>query len=475
MLTLLLLIACTGTPNDTDTPLPTSRYPERYRPQVHLSPASGWLNDPNGLTRLNGRWHAFYQHYPDAPEWGPMHWGHAVSDDLVHWEHLPVALAPDPVLGQAFSGSALVEDGRIAALLTHDGGESGTQKQSLAWSDGGELTVDPASPVLTSEEHTDFRDPKVLRWGGGYRMLLAAGDRVLVYAADDLAGPWTEVSTFTDEITGTWECPELLTLGEHHVLVVSTNPGGPTGGSGSWYWVGDFDGATFVPQQEARPVDHGADFYAAQAWSETETPVWTAWMSSWRYALRLPTDPWRGALTLPRTLGLVEDDAGWTLTQTPVDLSGLAHRRLQVADVALDPSLVQDLDVGVYELRMVVEPGDAADLTLGLRVGGDEITTLTLDLTAGQLILDRSASGEVDWDASTAEPHSAPIRVRDGVIDLDVVVDQGSVEAFADGYRVSLTEQIFPHPDSTGVTLTATGDVWVRTLTVDELETIWPE
>jgi beta-fructofuranosidase/levanase/fructan beta-fructosidase len=256
-----------------ETPAEDAYYQEPHRPQFHFSPEANWMNDPNGMVYYEGEYHLFYQYYPDSNVWGPMHWGHAVSTDLVHWEHLPIALYPDS-LGYIFSGSAVVdwnntsgfgEEGNpplVAIYTYHDPagaaeGRNDFQTQGIAYSlDKGRTWIKYAgNPVLENPGLVDFRDPKVI-WdedSGQWVMVLAAFDHVKLYGSADLKA-WDYLSDFGREWGthgGVWECPDLFpmqvegTAEKKWVLIQNLNPGGPNGGSGVQYFVGDFDGTHF--------------------------------------------------------------------------------------------------------------------------------------------------------------------------------------------------------------------------------------
>jgi len=281
VLSLIISTALVGCSMNQTSPLPVSPTSaieadrnEDYRPQIHFSPNEKWMNDPNGMFYLDGEYHLFFQHNPDASVWGPMHWGHAVSKDLVHWEERPIALYPDEQ-GTIFSGSAVVDwnnssglgsdnNPPIVALYTYHNAEMEKQgridyqTQALAYSlDKGQTWQKyTGNPVIENPGIKDFRDPKVMwheptqKWV----MVLAQKDHIGFYSSDNLID-WSLESTFGEEIGshgGVWECPELLlmpvegTNESRYVLLVSISPGGPNGGSATQYFVGDFDGKTFV-------------------------------------------------------------------------------------------------------------------------------------------------------------------------------------------------------------------------------------
>ncbi|MDH5381668.1 MAG: glycoside hydrolase family 32 protein, partial [Cyclobacteriaceae bacterium] len=294
---------------------------EKYRPQYHFTPPSQWMNDPNGMVYYEGEYHLFYQHYPDSNVWGPMHWGHAVSKDMVSWEHLPIALYPD-TLGYIFSGSAVIDWNNssglgndlhppMVAIFTYHnpiGAEEGRidyQTQGLAYSldKGRTWTKYENNPVLKNPGIIDFRDPNVA-WNETLQqwvMILAVKDHIEIYTSPNLIA-WEKQSEFGQTIGGhggVWECPDLFTLTDNNgierwVMLLSINPGGPQGGSATQYFIGNFDGKTFTPMDSiTRWVDHGADNYAGVTWSDIPKSdgrrLFMGWMSNWQYANVVPT------------------------------------------------------------------------------------------------------------------------------------------------------------------------------------------
>ena len=478
----------------TNAEMPT----DPHRPLLHYTPPTGWLNDPNGLVYLDGEYHLFYQHHPDSTVWGPMHWGHAVSRDLLVWQDLPIALAPDP-LGMIFSGSAVIDTqntagfgaGALVAVFTHSA--EYYQTQSLAFSsDAGRSWAKYAdNPVLTPPENTpDFRDPKVFWYGNEpgdhWVMLLAVNDSVWIYTSPDLKR-WTK----TDElrrwgaIAGVWECPELVELpivgsaATAWVLVVSVQLGAPAGGSGVQYFVGGFDGARFTPAESAETVrwaDFGADFYAPQIWNAApdHRRIWLAWLNNWDYAKETPASHWRGSMSLPRELALSRDAAGLRLIQQPIaELAARRHELGSWQGLTLAPgeNPLETLRGDALEIvvRAAVDPAGARRFGLRLRVGQQEQTTLTYDRDQQTLTLDRSHSGQLA--PRFTGPQVLPLAPRDGAIDLRVIMDRSSVEVFADGGRGALTSQIFPDLASQGLALFAEGgSVQIVALAVYRLE-----
>ncbi len=454
------------------------------RPRFHFTPPVGWLNDPNGLVHDRGEYHLFYQHHPYSDRWGPMHWGHAVSRDLVRWEHLPVALAPDE-LGWIYSGSAVVDHdgtagfgrGVLVAVFTHASTEG--QAQSLAFSDdrGRTWRRHPDNPVLTAPAGApDFRDPKVFRWTRGgashWVTVLAAGRRVLFYASPDLRH-WTlssEVVPHVDEET-IWETPDLFPLrvdgtGEvRWALSLGAMDGAPSGGTGTGYLVGDFDGHEFRPDRdEVLWADHGPDFYAAQSWNDVPSGerVWIAWMSNWRYADRVPSTGWRGVMTVPRRLALRRTTDGPRLVQVPVAaLDACRTTRLSAGDVVVageaDP--LEGVRCRHFDLtlRVRVDLSTASRLELHVMVAGDEKTVIVCDLAASTVSIDRSRAGTASFHHDHPTSAAAPVEPRDGCVNVRVLGDECSVEVFADDGAASLSALVYPARSGDGFALRATG------------------
>ncbi|MCR2806613.1 glycoside hydrolase family 32 protein [Paenibacillus soyae] len=467
---------------------------ERYRPQFHFTPSEKWMNDPNGMVYYEGEYHLFYQHHPDGTTWGTMHWGHAISKDLVNWEHQPIALAPDEY-GTIFSGSAVVDwndtsgffggEPGLVAIFTHADHDYDVnrprQRQSLAYSSdkGRTWTKYEGNPVLASETVIDFRDPKVF-WhepSGRWVMILAAGDRVQMYTSPDLKA-WRFASEFgagDGSHDGVWECPDLIELpvegrkGERKwVMIVSIgdNHACPEG-SRAQYFVGEFDGETFRNDNAPETVlwlDHGRDNYAGVTWSDAEGSgqgrLFIGWMSNWKYANLTPTASWRGAMTLPRELFLKRGGEGVRLNQRPVGrLRELRGESLEWPELELVPgrNVLDGIHGDTYEIECELELGEAAEVGFKLRVSDEEETIVGYDAEARLLFIDRTKSGEAAFHEAFACRHGVPLLPENGRIKLHLFVDRSSVEVFANDGSAVLTDQIFPDPRSTGIALYALG------------------
>ncbi|WP_422934998.1 glycoside hydrolase family 32 protein [Sinomonas sp. P47F7] len=443
-----------------------------YRPRAHYTPAEGWINDPNGLVFHDGTYHLFYQHNPFGPDWGNMSWGHATSPDLVTWTEQPVAI-PCSDTEAIFSGSAVVDaentsgfgDGATAPLVAvytsaygPGSGRDGIQAQSLAYSfDGGATwTKYGANPVL-DRGSAEFRDPKVFRYSGPagtYWVMVAVEakeQRVLLYRSADLRD-WEYLSEVTLEEPGdgVWECPDLFELpidGDPArtawVLVISTNPGGVAGGSGTRYFIGEFDGAAF----QAAPVsgswlDWGRDYYAAVSFNgldaagEPGRRVTVGWMNNWDYAHATPTGTWRSAMSLPREVSLRTVGGRVRLVQVPAAAQFAA---LRVGDPREGGRAV----VRRGEPTHVSVERRADDGAFGLRLsaGGGEVV-LTADPAAGQVTLDRTGV-PAEFHALFPSVETAPLDSVDGTVRLDVYVDACSLEVFIQGGLATITDLVF--------------------------------
>lgn len=451
-----------------------------HRPRFHLTPEATWMNDPNGLIRHEGVWHAFFQNNPFGSTWGHMSWGHAVSDDLATWTHLPIAL-PCSETEMIFSGSIVHdaentsglgvpgEAGPLVAFYTSaytpaHATTPGIQAQSIAFSlDGGthwEFYSD--NPVLTRDSE-NFRDPKVFFHPESGRWVMVTVEAldyaVHLYTSADLL-TWDEASTVTHPGLdgGIWECPDLLRVQvpgadgapgrEAWVLVISTNPGGPAGGSGTYVLIGDFDGTRFTSDASPVPLDLGQDCYAAVSFSGVDgDPVLLGWMNNWAYAEQTPTAPWRSAMTLPRTLH-VEPAADGSVH---VVQHAIVPNDLDAVDLdAADPDAGVDrepirLDASEpFRLRGTLSPQGARRVVLRFGEGPTQ-RELVLGLDPeGNVVLDRSRAHLEAF--APDHPRSLPYSPRAGVegVTFDLIVDRSCVDLELDGGRAMVSQQIFP-------------------------------
>lgn len=484
---------------------------ERLRPQFHFSPEINWLNDPNGLVFLDGEYHLFHQYNPAGNSWGHMSWGHAVSKDLTHWQHLPLAIAEAGGV-MAFSGCCVVDhdntsgfgNGKEPPLVAiYTGHGHGKQVQNLAWSRdrGRTWTQYQQNPVLDLQE-PDFRDPKVFwhepsdRW---VMVVSLAVEKVLVFYESKDLKHWNELSRFGPAGTidkSNWECPDLFELpvqGEPDrklwALEVDMGSGSVAGGSGGEYFVGTFDGQQFRTLQQAQWVDYGRDFYAPVSWENIPDAdgrrIWIGWFNNWQTCL-IPTSPWRSCMTIPRVLSLKkvafndEEPATYVLVQQPVEeLKKLRSdpRMLDTSSAAWPPVAVTapgEIDDLTFELQAVLQPGNARSVGFRIRTGEDEFTEIAYDRHFAGVYVDRTKSGHVDFHDAFAGRHHAPARIIDGEVSLHIFVDRSSVEVFINGGEAVISDRIFPTRQRPVIEVFAGDDsAGIRSATLHTLKSIW--
>jgi len=501
--------------------VPADFYAEKHRPQFHFSPAQKWCNDPNGMVFFDGEYHLFYQHFPDSSVWGPMHWGHAVSKDLVKWEHLPIAIYPDS-LGYIFSGSAVVdeqnttgfgENGKppLVAMYTIHNVEKEKAKRQDVESQGIAYSNDrgrtwkkyAGNPVLpnpgTGKDRRDFRDPKVL-WHEASKqwvVVLAVGHHAEFWGSKDLK-KWAFLSGFGQKQgthAGVWECPDLFQLNDKWVLLINLNPGGPNGGSATQYFVGDFDGKTFrldpvfapsVSQEKGVFMDFGKDNYASVSWSDVPKSdgrrLIIGWMSNWQYANKVPTTAWRNAMTLPRELILKKTETSYLLVSKPVrELESLRGKTadLAAAEIAgmmdLTPKLGFSPTLSALELEFELPEKPVGTFGIELSNSKNEKYRIGFDASKNQFFSDRTKSGDAAFSTDFAvKPSIAPRFSKDKTVRLHLFFDKSSAELFADDGSTVMTELFFPSEDFGKISLFSEGGkVQLTSGKVWEMKGIW--
>lgn len=478
-----------------------------YRPIYHHTPSYGWMNDANGMVYKDGEYHLYFQYNPYGSKWGNMHWGHAVSTDLMHWKELQPAIARD-TLGHIFSGSSVVDygntagygKGAIIALYTSASDKNG-QIQCMAYStdNGRTFTKYDGNPILRPFDGIkDFRDPKVF-WhepAKAWYMIVSADKEMRFYKSDDLKR-WTYISSFGRGYgmqPCQYECPDFVQLPVNgdksdmkYVMLMNVNPGCLFGGSATEYFVGDFDGKNFTCIDDPHVpkwLDYGKDHYATVCFSNTgDRVIALPWMSNWQYANVTPIKQYRGANALPRELSLYTKDGHYYVA---------ANVAQEVKSIRGETNIIEDLKTsdsveyktvasgcdGAFEIEFDVIP--AADGKAGIEIYNDkdENTRIYLDLKQMCVVMDRTESGLTDF-GELAEPHDiekkadaerisnggqpmrmvnavnykndfalgtwAPLNLCEGkTYHIDIFVDKCSVELFVDGGRIAMTNLVFP-------------------------------
>ena len=498
ILTVALIFATTSckqnkTQNDTELVISEETQKEEtlYRPNFHFTPKANWMNDPNGMFYLNGKYHLYFQYYPDGNVWGPMHWGHATSKDMILWEEQPIALYPDD-LGYIFSGSAVVDKNNISgfgkdgvtpviAIYTYHNMESEKagkidfQSQAIAYSldEGMTWAKYEENPVIPNSGIKDFRDPKVVldESNNKWIMSLAAGNKIMFYSSFNLKD-WTFESEFGEDFGahgGVWECPDLFPIqvdGSDEikwVLIVSINPGGPNGGSATQYFVGNFDGTRFIidegfsgqlQDKNAVWLDYGRDNYAGVTWSNIPKSdgrrLFVGWMSNWDYARDVPTFKWRSSMTTARELKLKKNEYGFNLQSLPVsELFNYTSKNIQKD--SLKSNEIEDLlrksDINLAKLNLRFKLKDLKKETYSFLFYNKVGDTLSLGLNnlENEFFINRQNSGEVDFSEKFA-PKISKVKVSKNLqeIDVQIILDKTSIEVFYNEGETVMTELFFP-------------------------------
>jgi fructan beta-fructosidase len=450
---------------------------EAHRPMYHFTPDSMWMNDPNGMVFYEGEYHLFYQYFPDSTVWGPMHWGHAVSRDMMDWKDLPIALYPDS-LGLIFSGSAVIDwkntsgfgtNGKppMVAIFTHhnmDGEKAQRldfQNQSIAYSNdnGRSWTKYNNNPVIKNPGIKDFRDPKVI-WHEATQkwiLVLAARDKVKFYHSSDLKS-WIHLSDFGIENDARlWECPDIFPIKvdgsneEKWVLITSMQSGAPNGGTGSSYWVGDFDGKNFkckIAITDQKWLDDGKDNYAFVSWSDVPKSdgrrLGLGWMSNWQYAQKVPSEKWRSAMTLPRQLTLHKVNNDYFIKSKPVnEIKSLEGeiKMLQAKSIS-KPFNIMD-NTSTAKLSLSFKTPDKGTVTIRFSNTKGNYTDVGFDATSKKYFIDRSFSGITDFSADFKGRHFTSKAYNPIELNFEIYLDHSSIELFAEDGICVMTDIYF--------------------------------
>lgn len=454
--------------------------PDTYRPRIHYAPKANWMNDPNGLLYYQGLYHLHYQYNPYGDTHAHMHWGKATSPDLVHWTEHDVTLHEHE--HEIFSGSAVVDwhntagfsaAGQVPLVACYTGHTPHNQSQFLAYSlDGGEHWTPHPVKVLDHQKQ-DFRDPKVFWHTDSQRWIMAVVHpnecQIELLTSPDLH-QWTSQSLFgpAGATGGIWEVPELFPVQDaagqvYWVMKVDLNPGGPFGGSGVQYWIGQFDGQQFTAFTEARWADHGKDFYAALTWNDLpDRRVWIAWMNNWQYAKEVPTPGQRGLMSLPRELHVMHSQSGPLLAQRPIpELISLRKQHSQLAPVnALRQGQAHEFQLqwpSHEHARVEVDFCSAAGLECRVTLDGSALT------------VSRPEAAHTAALPGFAGQHRAPLPCGGPQQRLHLFLDACTIEVFADGGCSVISDLLYPTQaiDEVRIQLTGltseevTGEHWV--------------
>ncbi len=458
----------------------------RYRRRFHMCVPIGWMNDPNGWVFRGNTAHMFFQYYPYQPAWGPMHWGHVTSDDLVSWQYQPAALAPDAPYensGGCFSGTSCIVGDTHYVMYTSvcKNGGNEYQQQSLAYStDGVRFDKHPRNPVIAHDllpdgaYPGDFRDPKL--WIEGERMYCAAVSRaahgkgqLLLYSAAlaDL-GAWRYEGVLMGDCGGLgtmWECPDVFKLDGRDCVILSLMDVEPQGNryhnrQACVMYVGRRDGGTFTCDAFEQ-LDYGFDFYAPEtAVTDDGRTILVAWQQSWNAAIPTATlgHGWAGGATFPRELRIVDG----AVYQSPVReleryRTNKSTQQLKVnhCDLSLDPCGGACKDICIE-----LDVSQSETFSFLLMHSGDEYVECRYDKSGERFILDRSHGGHACTTTDQRINQTVrylPAPAADGVITLRILVDVSCVELFVNGGRYAASVTAYPTRDDYAFTLRCDG------------------
>lgn len=460
------------------------------RPGFHLSTRIGWLNDPNGFSYYNGKYHMFYQYHPYTSSWGPMHWGHAVSDDLLHWEYLPAALAPDEVYDKdgCFSGSAIaLPDGRQLLMYTgvcleqqSDGSHREVQVQCLAVGDGIDYEKYGKNPVLTLNDlpeggsRFDFRDPKMWQKADGTYYCIAGNrpadgsGQILLFTSNN-GFDWEFKKVFAENhnrFGKMWECPDFFMLDGKGVLLVSPQDMLPQGfeyhnGNGTVCFIGDYDEATDTfTEQFNQAVDYGIDFYAMQT---VLTPdgrrVMIGWMQNWDACnIRDIKPSWFGQMSLPRELFVKNGK----LYQKPIrELKAYRQNKTEYKDISFTGTIsLEGIKGRMIDMELTLRPGDAEELFKKFAVRfakNDQYhTALSFRPSESVVKIDRKFSGS---RRAIVHQRRALADGAAGYLKLRIILDRFSAEIFINDGEQVLTAAMYTEQEADGIIFAADGRV----------------
>lgn len=452
--------------------------PITYRPVYHYTPEKNWVNDPNGMVYLDGEYHLFYQYNPFGDKWGHMSWGHAVSKDLKTWQELPLAIPEtmnaDSSTTMVFSGSAVVDSlntsgffekgfkqGMVAIYTSHidKKGQGLAQHQSLAYSSdkGRTWKFYDKNPILNIGLK-DFRDPNVFAYEGKWRMIVVKPLEYTaqIYESADLK-KWKLLSEFgkIGDYAKIWECPSLFKVpvensNKFKWISMISSAHEDTDYVGMQYFVGDFDGKKFTPdaQTGVLRIDYGKDFYAAIPFNnlpaKDKNPMIMAWENNWTYAGDIPSEGRRGMFSMPRKLSLVNENGKFHLVQKPVYADNIHTETLTLKASELSEVKTFDMPSNSYRLNLTFDLANTKGFSIDLLKNEEEKSVLSYDVASQKLSFNRTKSGKVDFNKTFASIESMKVAPQNGILKLDIFVDNSIIEIFANDGRAVLTDLVFP-------------------------------
>lgn len=500
-------------------PVSDQDYDEKYRLQFHYSVQNGWSNDPNGLIFSNGIYHLYYQYYPNDKIFGPMHWGHAQSTDLIHWETQPIAIYPYDD-GVIYSGCCILDTANITGITPKTStevpiiaiytihSENNTESQGMAYSFDNGLTFTQyiGNPIIRNRGSPDFRDPNIFFRNGTFYMILAVNDRLQFFSSQTIID-WKYESDFgispnQGDKNGVWECPSLVQLkdeqgNQHDVLILSLNYDQLYTGQ-MQYFIGEFNGSTFNSYDTTRVlrVDSGFDNYAGIPYHNDPLGrvIVIGWMSNWIYAHEIPTSNWRGQMTIPRELALQSIDGLLYLIQRPIDALNtlIDTTRMWSLTTPVEISGIQTIDLtsqipfkihSMLTLEYSIDIQNAANGTVELQFGNEIGEFVRFFYMVNETIygLDRRNSGEISFNSKFAERIGHAKRInKSQLLTGRIVLDTASIEIFADNGLNTFSGLFFSTQPYDKIQFTValddtdlTKSIVVQNISIAALKSIW--
>lgn len=465
------------------------------KPDFHLASRVGWMNDPNGFSVYNNEYHMFYQYHPYSASWGPMHWGHAKSKDLINWEYLPTALAPDQEYDQfgCFSGSAVtLDDGKHLLMYTGvkkvklpNGEETDIQTQCIAIGDGVNYKKHPNNPVITADmlpegcSKVDFRDPKIWRKEDGSYLCVVgnrpadgSGQVVLFSSKNAIDWKYEDILSYNGNRLGKmWECPDFFELNEKGVLLISPQDVLPQGyeyggGNVTACLIGDFDNENNIFKEEINhAIDYGLDFYAPQSvLTESQRRIMVGWMANWdTNGLQNPGREWFGQMSIPRELHVINN----RLIQNPVkEIENYRKNKVEYQEVTFKGNKTFEAVKGRrIDLEVIVKPSINCD-EFSIKLAQDEVcyTAIKYDVKKSLLTMDRKFSG---CRRAVLNEKSAIVPLKDGLLKLRLILDKQSIETFINDGEKAMTMLIFTDLNAEGISFFSDEEITLNLVKYD--------
>lgn len=474
-------------------------YEEMYRPRFHFSPATNWCNDPNGLVYNNGTYHLFYQHNPFENKWGHMTWAHATSKDLVHWQHLPIAI-PEENGTMIFSGTCVVDknntsgfgkNGKAPMVAVYTGHiENVNQSQCIAYSndDGITWTKYANNPVLDLHKK-DFRDPKIFWYAPKQYWVMAlmfpVEHIVQFYKSKNLKS-WAHLSDFgpVGDTSGVWECPDLT------AVPIKEEPGKmkwllqTSQNANMQYFVGEFNGITFTNENTINKInrpDYGPDYYAAISYNQlpkNDLPTSIGWLNNWNYANDIPTLPWKSAMSIPRNLSVTKQGTAWTLLQAPIkNITQLRQQKIALNNEKVNGKKILPFTSNQFEMELSITPTKNSIAGVRLAVGDSSNFEIGYDANTQLLFIDRKNSGNNSFNENFKKLHRFEKKIvlnKENKLNLHLFFDHSIVEVFANDGEAVFTAQIFTAEENNNIEIFSTGNTAVfSNMACWKLKSIW--